>query len=74
MKKIYQIKVVGVYANFDDEAIYYSKNVYMRHPTQEEIDAFVKRCCEPLNDYDLFNMNNSKPYKTTIIELDLVKD
>jgi len=54
--KVFQIVVHGIYKNFENKGKFHSKEVYVNEPTQDDIDAFVDKCCNskhPSNFYDL---------------------
>ena len=54
--KLFQLCAKGSYLNFDGKNKYYSKFVYVKPPSQLEIDNFIQRCCNnthPNNLYDI---------------------
>lgn len=69
--EIYQIHVRGESAVLDSEFTMSSKDVFKREPTQEEIDKFIKACCDP--EY-FFYMDKNKPYEIKIFHLNLIED
>ena len=69
---LYQICAKGRYASFDGETKYYSKNVYINKPTQDEIDSFVDRCCNSKYPNSLYDLDRNT-VETFIVELNLTR-
>lgn len=59
-KKLYQIAAKGQYKSFSSgHGKYYSKNIYLEKPNQEEIDSFLDRCCGNIPPNDLFDLDRN---------------
>lgn len=46
-----------VHKTFSGTNKYYSKNVYLKKPTKEEIDSFIQVCCNNKPPKDLFDLD-----------------
>lgn len=67
---VYQLMVKGSSATFESSFKMYSKQVFQHVPTQDEKDAFVKRCAdEKYIDY----LDTSQEYEVKVLELELVE-
>jgi len=67
----YQIAVTGSYTCFSNEFKAYSKTIYLHKPTQEEIDAFLKRCST--SESGFFDLDLKKPYEYKIVEMEIIE-
>ena len=69
MKQIfYQIKCSGPYQNFGGEGKYYSQKIYDKPPSEDEIEEFVKLCCDMPDGQNLVDLQREK-IKINIHEL-----
>ena len=71
--KLYQIRVKGYQAYFNDYFKASSKKVYKRKPTEEEIKAFLDSCTdEKVNPISVLDTEHE--YEVKILELELVEE
>lgn len=67
---VYSICVTGSSDCVSDRFSAHSKEIYINRPKQEQIDAFIERCCTG----SLINLNKKLPYNVHIIEHPLIEE
>lgn len=66
---VYSICVTGSCDVVSDKFTAHSKEIFAENPTQEQIDAFVERCCKG----GFINLNKNKKYEIHIVEHPFIK-
>lgn len=53
---LYQICVEGKRKHFDSTAKFSSRNVYLKEPTQEQINIFIEKCTNSEHPHNLYDL------------------
>jgi len=68
----YQILVVGQLAIFDGSYKHYSKNIYITHPSPEEVLGFIERCCTEQFEGDMCYLKKDTT-SCKVVEVNIIK-
>jgi hypothetical protein len=73
--EFYQIICSGKLAFFPaNSKAFHSKNIYTSPPSQEIINNFVYSCTHPINDKDMFHLDENEDITTKIVKVILVNN